>query len=78
MIYQWRLIMACRPLKSVNFNKFKTSLEILREIQAQIDELKEIAVHTNFDDEKESDQFSRNVLFLKSYFETYERLLENE
>ena len=70
--------MPCRPLKSVNFRKFKSSLEILREIQSQIDELKDIATETNFDNDEESRQFSRNVLYLKTYFEQYERLLENE
>ena len=70
--------MPCRPLKSVNFRKFKSSLEILREIQSEIDDLRNIATETNFNDDLEAKQFSRNVLYLKTYFEYYERLLENE
>lgn len=70
--------MACRPLKSANIENFKTSVEVLRAIQVELSDLKSIAAETNFQDEIEAKQFSRNVLFLKMYFEHYQRILENE
>lgn len=67
--------MACRPLTSVHFGKFGAPAEVLRELQIQLKELMEIAAETDFGNEEESKQFSRNVIYIKGYYEVYEKLL---
>jgi hypothetical protein len=73
-----KYVMPCRPLKSIDFQKFQTPAQVLRELQDELEELREIAIETNFQNKEEANQFSRNVLYLKMYFEKYERLLRDE
>ena len=68
--------MACRALKSMNIRRFTNPTELLRELQLQIDDLREIAKETDFDDPNDTKQFMNNVNYIKNYFETYNRLLE--
>lgn len=68
--------MACRGLKSLNASRFTNPTELLRELQMQIDDLKNIAAETDFSNPRESHVFSENIQYIKRYFEAYNRLIE--
>ncbi len=68
----------CRPLKSVDVRQFKTSFNVLQAIGDQLVELSQIAAETNFDDPAHADQFYRNIVFLKTYYERCETLTRHE
>ena len=69
--------MGCRPLKSVHFAAFTKPADILRALETELNELAEICMETDFTDASQSALFERNVLFIKGYYERYERLIRD-
>ena len=67
--------MSCRPLKSVYFGAYTRPADVLRDLEAQLKELAEISLDTDFEDDAQIDLFDRNVRFIKGYYERYERLV---
>lgn len=65
----------CRPLKSVYVRQFKTLKSALKATEAAMAELEAIAAETDFSNPAHAEQFSRNVTYLKTYFEHCERLI---
>lgn len=68
----------CRPLKSFNVNQLSTVTEVLRAIDQELTDLRSIAAETDFSDPTHAAQFSRNVLYLKTYYERAEALLREQ
>lgn len=68
----------CRPLKSVNVRQFTELKELLKAIDGELAEMQKIAADTDFGDPAHAAQFSRNVIYLKTYFEHCERLIRGE
>lgn len=69
--------MACRPLKSVNFKGFTKPAEILKSLEDELNSLADICLETDFSDARQLALFERNVLFIKGYYERYERLIRD-
>lgn len=69
--------MPCRPLKSVNFYGLSTPREVLKVLDDQLKELAVIAGDTDFSDPGQVEQFMRNIVFVKGYFERFERLVRD-
>jgi hypothetical protein len=67
--------MSCKPLKSVNFRSFEVPADVLRALQSELLELMKNAETVDFNNEEDVDQFSRNILFIKGYYERYETLI---
>lgn len=65
----------CRALKSVDVSQFKTIDEALNALEIELLDLKDIATSTDFSVPAQADQFSRNVTFIKSYYDRAEHLL---
>lgn len=70
--------MACRPLKSIDFNQFKTPSEVIKALDEQLGELVAISSDTDFFDANQRALYERNIVFIKGYFERYEKLLRLE
>lgn len=70
--------MPCRPLKSIDFNQFKTPSEVIKALDEQLGELSLISADTDFSDSKQRALYERNIIFIKGYFERYEKLLRVE
>lgn len=70
--------MACRPLKSVNFGAFEKPKDVLRALEIELEDLAKICQDTDFTDESQRSLFERNVIFIKGYYERYERLIRDE
>lgn len=69
--------MACRPLKSVHFGGFTKPAEVLKALEEELHELANICTDTDFSDDEQKALFERNVLFIKGYYERYERLIRD-
>lgn len=69
--------MACRPLKSVYFGSFQKPAEVLKALEIELRELALIAADTDFKDAGQIEMFERNVVFIKGYYERYERLVRD-
>lgn len=69
--------MPCRPVKSVDFRSFTTPSDVLKALESELRELAVICNETDFTDAGQSALFERNVLFIKGYYERYERLLRD-
>ena len=69
--------MGCRPLKSVNFAGFDKPADVLRALESELNDLAAICLDTDFMDASQSALFERNVLFIKGYYERYERLIRD-
>lgn len=67
--------MTCRPLKSVDFNSFTTTTDVIRALDEQLLELENISNETDFTNSNERALYERNIVFIKGYFERYEKLL---
>jgi len=67
--------MACRPLKSVYFNSFTKPADVLKALEQELRELGQICLETDFTDASQKSLFERNVIFIKGYYERYERLI---
>lgn len=70
--------MACRALRSLIISRHTNPTDVLRELQMQLDELREIVVDVDFDNPDDVRIFSENLAYIKRYFETYNRLIERE
>ncbi len=70
--------MACRGLKSLIPGRHTNPTELLKELQLQLDDLKTIALDTDFDDKDDVRIFSENIMYIKRYFETYSRLISKD
>lgn len=70
--------MACRALRSLIISRHTNSTDVLRELQMQLDELREIVIEVDFDNPDDVRIFSENLAYIKRYFETYNRLIERE
>ncbi len=70
--------MPCRPLKSIDFNQFKSPTEVIKALDEQLGELVLISADTDFTDIKQRALYERNIIFIKGYFERYEKLLRTE
>lgn len=70
--------MPCRPLKSIDFNQFKTPSEVIKALDEQLDVLAKISSETDFSDSEQRLLYERNIIFIKGYFERYEKLLRVE
>lgn len=68
----------CRALKSVDARQFKSVNEVLEALETELLDLKGIAKDTDFSVPAQADQFSRNVTFIKSYYDRAEHLLREE
>ncbi|CAK0780888.1 hypothetical protein CCP4SC76_7630002 [Gammaproteobacteria bacterium] len=68
----------CRPIKSVDVRQFATVADVLQAISDQLVELSQIAAETDFENPDHADQFYRNVIFLKTYYERCESLIRHE
>lgn len=69
--------MACRPLKSVYFGGFTKPSEVLKALEQELRELSKICLETDFTDNSQKELFERNVIFIKGYYERYERLIRD-
>jgi hypothetical protein len=69
--------MSCRPLKSVHFAGFTKPTDVLKALEEQLHELSNICLDTDFTDASQTALFERNVLFVKGYYERYERLIRD-
>ena len=69
--------MGCRPLKSVYFGAFTKPADVLRALEVELKDLADICNETDFTDEAQVQIFERNILFIKGYYERYERLLRD-
>lgn len=69
--------MACRPLKSIEFSTFTEPKEVLKAIENELKELSDICADTDFSDDIQRSLFERNVIYIKGYYERYERLLRD-
>lgn len=67
----------CRALKSVDVRSIKSVKELLKAIDAEYVELAAIAAEMDFSDSAHIEQFSRNVTYLKTYFEHCERIVND-
>lgn len=70
--------MTCRPLKSVDFNQFNTPSDVIRALDEQLLDLENISNQTDFSKLNERVMYERNIIFIKGYFERYEKLLRNK
>lgn len=70
-------MMACYPLKSVHFGGFTKPADVLKALEDQLRVLAEICLETDFTDAYQMALFERNVLFIKGYYERYERLIRD-
>lgn len=70
--------MPCKPLQSVNFYGLTTPREVLKKLDEQLLELATIAGETDFADAGQVEQFMRNIVFVKGYFERFERLVRDQ
>lgn len=70
--------MACRALRSLIISRLTNPTDVLRELQMQLDELRQIAIDVDFDNPDDVRIFSENLAYIKRYFETYNRLIERE
>lgn len=70
--------MACRALRSLIISRHTNPTDVLRELQMQLDELRDIVVDVDFDNPDDVRIFSENLAYIKRYFETYNRLIERE
>jgi hypothetical protein len=64
-----------RPLKSVDVRRYGTVKEVLKAVDKELKELAAIAKDTDFNEPIHSAQFSRNVVYVKAYYEHCERLI---
>ena len=69
--------MGCRPLKSVYFGAFTKPADVLRALEVELKDLADICNETDFTDDAQVQIFERNILFIKGYYERYERLLRD-
>ena len=69
--------MTCRALKSVNFNGFTKPADILKSLEAELLDLSDICRDVDFSNPSDVAQFERNVLFIKGYYERFERLIRD-
>lgn len=69
--------MACRPLKSVYFGGFTKPNDVLKALEVELRDLAQICLETDFTDESQKSLFERNVIFIKGYYERYERLIRD-
>lgn len=69
--------MPCRPLKSVDFQSFKTPADTLKALESELLDLAEICKETDFTDPGQQQLFERNVIFIKGYYERFERLVRD-
>lgn len=72
-----RIRMPCRPLKSVYFAAYQKPAEVLRALESELHELAAICLETDFSDHNQRDLFERNIIFIKGYYERYERLIRD-
>lgn len=69
--------MPCTPIKSVNFMAFNKPAEILKSLEAELANLANICLETDFTDAGQVALFERNIIFIKGYYERYERLIRD-
>ena len=69
--------MPCRPLKSVDFNSFTKPSDVLKTLECELRELASISLETDFTDAAQREMYQRNIVFIKGYYERYERLQRN-
>ena len=69
--------MSCRPLKSIYFDGIETKGDLLIALDQELEDLADIANEVDFANDEDRLQFQRNVVFIKGYFERYERILNN-
>lgn len=69
--------MGCRPLKSVYFGAYTKPADVLRDLEFALKELSDICDDTDFGDATQVQLFERNIIFIKGYYERYERLLRD-
>lgn len=55
----------------------ETPADTLRVLEGELKELAKICLETDFTDAGQSALFERNVLFIKGYYERYERLIRD-
>lgn len=67
--------MSCRPLKSIYLGGMENPTEILKLLNKEVDELKNMTKDVDFNNQQDCDQFIRNIQYLKSYFEKYHTLI---
>lgn len=67
-----------RPLKSVNIQRFEDVKSILKAIDCELGILCEIAADTDFSNPEHTAQFSKNITYLKTYYEHCERLIRDK
>jgi hypothetical protein len=68
----------CRPLNSVNVRQFSDTKTLMKEMDKQLAELEAIALDTDFSNPAHAAQFSRNVIYLKAFYEHCERLTRGD
>lgn len=64
-----------RPLKSFDVSSITTISKGISILKNELLDLKSIARDTDFGDEKETLQFSNNIIFLKTYYDRLEVLI---
>ena len=64
-----------RPLRNFDVNSVKTVADGLKLIDRELKDLRSIALDTDFDNQEHTNQFSRNSVHLKRYYEKVEVLI---
>jgi len=67
-----------RPLRSVDISKYKDIKTLLKAIDSELSILCDIAVSTDFNNPEHTAQFSKNITYLKTYYEYCERLIRDK
>jgi hypothetical protein len=67
--------MPCKPLESFNIFGLTEPNEVLKKLDTELLILSAIAADTDFSDAGQALQFKRNIIYVKQYFERYERLI---
>lgn len=67
-----------KALKSVNIEDFKTVDDILIALDLELENLRSMAKETDFSAPSQVEQFQRNILFIRRYYDRAEYLLTNK
>lgn len=67
-----------RPLRNFDVASLRSVPEVLRALDRELADLGAIAAETDFDNPEHAEQFKRNVLFLKTYYERAEALIRGQ
>lgn len=64
-----------RPLRSIDVRSIIDLDRLYNLLFEELADLEKIASKTDFDNKEHTDQFARNIVFLKTYYERIEELI---